>query len=248
MQEASHQQFREEQGNWLSRGRSLLIAELLARHLPLTDERPQLLEIGAGFGENLPTLDRFGAVDAIEIAEAPAEHLATRAEARIVHRQPVPDLVLDQHYHAIVAWDVLEHIERDDLAVDWIHDHLTPGGVLLAAVPAYGWLFSDHDRALDHHRRYTRAQLAHLLGERLHLHFSSYFNTSLFPLAVTSRILWQTQRRLLGRSGTPEKQPSGASGPIDDRLGRVLAWEARRVGAGWRAPFGLTAIAVAERA
>ena len=247
LEETSAQQFYGEAGNWLGRGRAALLRTLLDAHLPKAVDRYRLLEVGAGFGANVDTLARYGSVDVIEVSDYLADLLDEHPRVANLHRTPIPELSLDTTYDVAIAWDVLEHIERDDLAVDWIFDHLEPGGLFIAVVPAYQWLFSDHDRAIHHYRRYSEPELVRLIGRRMHVRHKSYFNTVLFPAAVASRGLWQLRRRLAGTSGQPEKQSSAAGGRLDAWFGQVLEAEARRLGAGARAPFGLSVACVAQR-
>lgn len=54
---------------------------------------------------------------------------------------------------------VLEHIEHDKNALNHIHGLLKDQGHLLIQVPAYQWLFSDHDYSIGHHRRYDKKSL-----------------------------------------------------------------------------------------
>ena len=65
---------------------------------------------------------------------------------------------------AIVCLNVLEHIEDDEGAVRAFRRWLRPGGTLAVQVPAHPWLYGSMDRALGHHRRYTRRGLDALLG------------------------------------------------------------------------------------
>ncbi len=65
---------------------------------------------------------------------------------------------------AVVAFDVLEHIEDDEAAVREIHRVLRPGGLALIAVPADPRLWSAHDEAVGHVRRYTRPELVDLFA------------------------------------------------------------------------------------
>jgi SAM-dependent methyltransferase len=67
-------------------------------------------------------------------------------------RSPLPDACLD----AIVALNVLEHIEDDARAVAEMHRMLKPGGVAVIEVPAGPGLYDVFDKVLMHHRRYTR--------------------------------------------------------------------------------------------
>ena len=81
-----------------------------------------------------------------------------RADARFL---PFPSAGLD----LVVAFDILEHIEEDHLAAAEIRRVLRPGGTALIAVPADMRLWSAHDEAVGHVRRYDRAGLLAVDGE-----------------------------------------------------------------------------------
>ena len=66
-------------------------------------------------------------------------------------RAPLPDACVD----AVIALNVLEHIEDDVTAVAQIRRILRPGGILYMEVPAGPMLFGVHDRVLMHDRRYA---------------------------------------------------------------------------------------------
>ena len=69
----------------------------------------------------------------------------------------------DASLDLVVAFDVLEHIEDDDAAVREVLRALRPGGHYLVAVPCDPKLWSAHDEAVGHVRRYTRPTLTALL-------------------------------------------------------------------------------------
>jgi SAM-dependent methyltransferase len=73
---------------------------------------------------------------------------------------PVADSSLD----LVVAFDVLEHILDDDAAVREVLRVLSRSGRFLIAVPADPRLWSEHDVAVDHVRRYTRTTLRDVLA------------------------------------------------------------------------------------
>ena len=75
------------------------------------------------------------------------------------HVAPFADKSLD----LVVSFDVLEHLQDDHGAVAELHRVLKPTGTLLVAVPADPKLWSDHDVAVDHVRRYTRQGLIEVL-------------------------------------------------------------------------------------
>ncbi len=83
----------------------------------------------------------------------------------------------DGSFNVVMASDVLEHIESDGEAVAEIARVLRPGGSAILSVPAHGWLFSQHDTALQHFRRYSKRAVRELLERnRLLVHRLSYWN------------------------------------------------------------------------
>lgn len=152
----------EDQHWWFGERRSILARWL--RQLHRSGVAPgTALDIGAAGGGNTRVLRDLGWTPvAMEYGEEGAEvaherGLATvRADARYL---PLADASLS----LVVAFDILEHIEEDDLAVTEINRVLRPDGTFLVAVPADPKLWSDHDVAVDHVRRYTRETLSSVL-------------------------------------------------------------------------------------
>jgi len=243
MDNNSYQQYMQETDDWLKTARARLLHQLIEHHA-LSGRKLELLEVGAGAGQNLPFLLQFGSVDAIEVNPIGREAIAARAIVRDLFSDPVP-FRLNRRYDVICALDVIEHLHDDKAAVQWIVDHLKPGGLVILTVPAYGWLFSDHDRALGHYRRYTRKQLVALLPPTMQLLTAAYFTHFAFPLAVAARTAWSVRRMLL-KGSTPSKQRSPRSGPIAWLLGGMQAAELSLIGKGYRPPFGLSAYVAAR--
>ena len=100
-------------------------------------------------------------------------------------------------FPAIGIFDVLEHIENPvEFLID-LSQKLQPNGVLILTVPAHNWLFSDFDKAIGHHKRYTKKILRNEMLLSGYQEISSrYFFTSLvLPAFFVRRIPY-----LLGRS------------------------------------------------
>jgi len=64
-----------------------------------------------------------------------------------------PDGVFD----VALLLDVIEHVDDDSALVADVVARVRPGGLVLVSVPAWPSLFSAHDEALRHNRRYTPA-------------------------------------------------------------------------------------------
>jgi SAM-dependent methyltransferase len=88
----------------------------------------------------------------------------------------------------VTALDVLEHIEEDYLATEQIARVLRPGGRALIAVPCDMSLWSAHDEAVGHVRRYCRDSLTGVVekaGLRVERLWS--WNVLLRPLVARHR-------------------------------------------------------------
>ena len=243
MEREAYSAYAAEAGNWLHAGRSYLIASLLKKLRK--DGSTEILEVGAGVGQNIPVLAQSGSVDALEIDPHGLEQLRGMAALRSVIDQPIP-AELDRSYDVIGAFDVIEHLEDDHGAVDWIFDNLKPGGLFIATVPAYQWLYSDHDRALNHYRRYSLTSFTKLLPPDAERLTASYFNMLLFPAVVAARTVWQLKRRA-AHGSAQKKQSVPSMGAVDRVLLGVLMSEARLVGRGMRLPFGLSLCVCARK-
>jgi SAM-dependent methyltransferase len=147
-----------EDDHWWYRERRHLLAKAISGLTP-----GRALDIGAAGGGNTRVLRQHGwdaialeyGADGAEVAHG--RGLATlRGDAT---RLPLADASLD----LVVAFDLLEHLEDDDVAVAEVRRVLKPTGTYLVAVPADPKLWSDHDEAVDHVRRYTRQGLLDLL-------------------------------------------------------------------------------------
>lgn len=102
----------------------------------------------------------------------------------------------DFHYAAfgrfdlVTLCDVIEHIQRDDLAIPGVHDALQPGGIVLVTVPALPSLWSVHDVRNHHFRRYVKGHLLRLFPrEQWDVLRVTYFSTFLLPMIWTFRTI-----------------------------------------------------------
>ncbi len=147
-----------EDGHWWYRERRHLLRERV-RGL-----RPGLaLDVGAAGGGNTRVLRELGwRATALEYGVDGAQVAAQRGLPTLrgdATALPVASGCCD----LVVAFDVLEHLEDDLGAAREVLRALRPGGTFVVAVPADPRLWSAHDEAVDHVRRYTRPTLTTVL-------------------------------------------------------------------------------------
>jgi SAM-dependent methyltransferase len=226
--------------HWWFVARRQILRSLIEREIrPPKDSR--ILEVGCGTGHNLGMLGEFGALEASEL-DAGARELAGLRLGRPVTAAALPDLSMfpADSFDLVALLDVLEHVEDDASALTAIRSRLKPGGKLLVTVPANRWMWSAHDAAHHHHRRYTKRELEHAAtsaGFRIDL--LSYFNTLLFPPIAAARLAG----KLLGRESADDSIPPE---PVNGLLRRIFAMEAPLVGR-IPMPFGVSLVAILTR-
>jgi SAM-dependent methyltransferase len=198
--------------HWWFVARRRIITQFLQTRLAQIDGPLRILEIGCGTGSNLPMLQMFGHVEAIEPDRQARQIALDRFDVAIAEGM-LPDglNVDDSAYDLIVMLDVLEHIEDDAAALAQVKRKLKPGGRLLLTVPAMPWLWSSHDDAHHHFRRYTAKGLIQALTTaRYTIHHHSHFNTLLFPLICAARFAgWIT-----GRKGGDDAMPGAVANAL----------------------------------
>jgi SAM-dependent methyltransferase len=189
---------------WWFVARRQLVHDLLRRYPPETSRaRPVLLDIGCGTGATLHTLEELGeavgmdrSLHALARCQQRGHRLLAQADGT---RLPVADGSVD----VITALDLLEHIPDDAAAAAEFARALRPGGVLVVTVPACPLLWSEHDEALDHLRRYRARELHRLLagaGFRV-ARLSPLITTLLLPIAAL-RLAQRLVPRAKGRAQT----------------------------------------------
>jgi SAM-dependent methyltransferase len=228
--------------HWWYRGRRRVIEEEL-RALRLPDSI-EILDAGCGSGRNMVDLARFGTVTGLELADASVARARSRGVGDVVQANLEAMPFEADRFDLAVSFDVIEHLDNDREALRELRRVVRPGGLLLVTVPAYQWLWSEHDTINHHRRRYTRATLAIAAGDAGWQAVSTtHFNGILLPAAIAHRAILRLRRP--GVDGATAVSDLERTSP---RLNRLLEWplevEARAIGAGRRIPCGLSLMAV----
>ncbi len=113
-----------------------------------------VLEIGPGLRPAAPLSDAYF----VETSPAAVATLA-RAAGRAVQGSGASLPFRAQSFDAVLAFEVLEHIEDDQLVLDEMARVLRPGGIVAVSVPLHAALWSELDEACAHVRRYEPAEL-----------------------------------------------------------------------------------------
>lgn len=150
----------------------------------------RMLEVGCGSGGNLPTLSAFGPTVGLEMSSQALAMIANRPQLGLVQANAEALPFATDSFDGVHLWAVLEHIENDLDVLREAWRVCRPHGCITLQTAALPVLWSHHDEANLHKRRYVRAQFATLL-EMAHLSpiQLSYQNfLAFFPTLVIRRI------------------------------------------------------------
>ena len=136
---------------------------------------------------------------------------------------------------ATCACDVLEHVEDDGGALTELRRVASAGGMLLITVPAYQWMWTEHDVQLHHFRRYTLRNLRFRVRDAgWDLVRATYFNSMALPLVAAARLAERPSSR---RGHTDlDRTPAILNGVLE----LPMKLEAIMIGHGARLPAGVS--------
>lgn len=233
MQEEVYEQLaRVEDDHWWFRGRRSVIWALIeSAALP---PGGRILDAGCGTGRNLREFASLGELVGAEPSASALEFCRAKGTTNVIQASAAELPFADREFDAVFAFDVLEHVEDDGAAFAELHRVTRPGGLLVATVPAYQWLWSQHDESHDHKRRYTRRTLvAGASGAGWQPVRHTYFNSLLLPPIALVRAL----RRNPGAAQTDYDLTSRRMNRLLTRPMQAEAWAIRR---GVRFPAGVS--------
>jgi SAM-dependent methyltransferase len=186
---------------WWFQGRKDIIRAMLDACLPSAPRPGRVLDVGCGTGLMLKELAHFQPVG-LDFSTHALQFSRSRGLKNLTRADVVHLPFADNSFDLILALDLMEHVKNDQRLIREFHRVLRPGGCLMATVPAHPYLWSDHDIALHHFRRYTAKSLRRLLatGKLRPLRFS-YCITIVHPPIVIFRLVQKTFQRLVYKPG-----------------------------------------------
>lgn len=181
---------------WWFVARRCLVEEWLddkitSPHNYLPPQPWSVFDVGCGTGANGQMLLKFGQVYGSDMSQEALEFCRERGLNRLARTWIEKLCFPDNSFDVMTALDMLEHVDNDLAGMAELYRVCKPGGVLLVTVPAYGFLWSEHDEALHHRRRYTASELRNKLSVTgFEIERISYFITLLFFPVLLLRF-WQ---------------------------------------------------------
>jgi SAM-dependent methyltransferase len=224
---------------WYVSRRELVVRYVRSLGLP---RNARLVDVGCGTGATASELGQFGKVVGVDLSDRALNYCTRRGLSHLVRGRVEALPLASRAFDVLVATDIIEHIDDDLAGLREFLRVLKPGGHAVITVPAYQFLWSEHDEALMHKRRYLARQVSEQAAaagftvERL-----TYALGFLLPMALP---------RLLRKDRPRDREPEAQIVPVSPwinnalvRLQRVEGWLSERMSI----PCGLSVATVLRR-
>lgn len=204
-----------EEYNWWFVARRRSILGLLGR----TDKRAKILDIGCAGGPLLNDLKKLGFenVSGIDFSAEAVEKCKQRGLSAF--QMDAHNLQFEPNsFDVLVASDSLEHLEFDTKALQNWYNVLKPGGKIFVFVPAYMFLWSEHDAVNLHYRRYTKSELVKKMQDAgFKIKRKGYWNFAIFFPTAVFRVLQRIKNKI-----SPSKEAKDQLSGFDGLTNKIL--------------------------
>ena len=232
-----------EEGNYWFRSRSRLIIWSLKTYFPGLNN---FFELGCGTGyvllcleKALPELSLYGGEVFVEGLKFASQRLS-RAEVVQMDARRIP---FEDEFEVMSAFDVLEHIEEDEVVLKQMHRAVRQGGGIVLTVPQHPFLWSQTDDYAHHIRRYTAKELrTKVENAGFEVLKMTSFVSLLLPLMIASRL-----RRRQSASDSDQMPELKINKLLNVLLEKFLDFERWMIRLGLTFPMGGSLLVVARK-
>lgn len=230
--------FEIEANNFWFKSRNQLLIWALTRHYSNIEN---FLEIGCGTGFVIAGIQQAFPKVTLSASDVLTTGL-TYAKQRLPNvsffQMDARSIPFEAEFDLIGAFDVLEHIEEDELVLSQMFQATKSGGGIVLTVPQHPSLWSARDDYGHHKRRYTRAELVSKVeGSGFEILRTTSFVSLLLPLLFLSR----------RKQHQPEDNPAfGINLFLNTCLEKILDMERGFIRCGLSFPAGGSLLLVAQ--
>lgn len=236
-----------EEFSWWFRGRQAIVERLLEAHTPFGTPGANLtiLDAGCGTGKILTDFTRRGhLVVGLDFSDRALDYTAARGAELLVRGDAQAMPLNNAAFDLVVALDTLEHVADDQAMVTEIFRVLRPGGFAIFNVPAHPRLWSEHDIALQHFRRYTPDSLRAVVASAgFSITRFTYSMAAVYPVAALVRLASPYRPHL---DKPAQSHMRRHWGPLNAALSVVMRAESRLIRR-VNMPIGLSLLTLVQR-
>jgi len=162
---------------WYVRSRQDLLKRILEKYYPGKRDL-KILDAGCGTGFNFEALNCFGAVYGVDLNKGALKQ-SRKFNYKKLEWRDINKIKYKNYFDVIVAIELIEHIENDEITLKNFHRYLKPNGLLVITAPAFNFLWSRDDELAMHKRRYRKKRLREIVVkakfEITHLTYRYFF-------------------------------------------------------------------------
>lgn len=235
-----HKNYEVESTYWWFLARNVIIKTLTDKFAGLK-KHDTVLDVGCGTGGFASYISNEYDVVCMDTSDIALEYCKKRGLSKLYNCY-LSDFPGNQYkIKSIFMLDVIEHIEDDNAVVRDAHNLLDTNGTIIAAVPAYQWMWSKHDEIHMHYRRYNKKNFNKLLTSNgFEIVYSSYYNTFLLLPAILKRLF----DKIFGKdSNEPIDEVSNTLNRI---FTKIFTFESKFLHK-LKSPFGLSIVTIARK-
>ncbi len=213
------------------------LTEIILKEYNISGKR--ILEVGCGAGSQLEVLLKNNEVIGWDINELAIKEAKDRG-LDVCYGNVENIIEKHEKYDVVCAFDVLEHLKNDELAIKNIYEILKDDGYFIFSVPAFQFLFSAHDVFVGHYRRYSMKRIKKIIFDN---NFKKvklfYWNFFLFiPVMIA---------RLVSKNKPPRTSIKKIPKILNIFLYGVLRAENKLIKAGFKFPLGVSIFGVFKK-
>jgi len=239
--------YNQENTYWWFQGRKQILFKMIRHYDLLKNGRARVLDIGCGTGLILQGISGESYAIGVDFSSKALSFCEKRNLENLV-RGDVRDLpIATSSVDLVLALDLLEHIEDDKGLMNEIRRVLKPEGYLLATVPAHQYLWSEHDEALHHYRRYSKRDFLYLVKDKGFslIKYSYVISLTFLPILVF-RLTQKAYRSFKSSKNKPKTHIIILPEILNALLIRILEMEGgllKRL----NFPFGVSLLCIAQK-
>lgn len=229
-----------EDENWWNEGRRRILCNLIKTITNRNNLR--ILDVGCGPGGTSVSFNIFGTVMGTDYSTT-ALKIALRRGLNVFKSKLTEIPVKNESFDIITALDVIEHIQEEQQVLMEIKRILKSDGFVVITVPAFKFLWSEHDVAVSHVRRYNIPSLRRSLQTAgFSIVRISYFVSFVFPFVVIYRLLTRSGAKKTNPKPNMNKLPS----IVNNTLEKIMRLE-DNILKKCNFPFGVSIVCIAKK-
>src|SRR3989338_212933 len=187
-----------EEDHWWFVAKRHFISILLKKHALVPShqkgdpvyKKARMLDVGCGTGVILSHFKSLGfETSGVDVSDEALKYCRLKGLDNLKKASAESLPFPDNYFDVVTALDLLEHLDDEKYVLKEVHRILKPQGVFIATVPMHKMLWSYHDVAAHHKRRYSKKEILKLVKSHFQNFSVGWIHCSiLIPLFIIRKL------------------------------------------------------------